>query len=358
LTNLGAARAFGGALEAGLVELRHSLEIATTRRFHDDAARAHVNLFLVLGNARRMTQALEWADAGVAYSEMHGLDVYTVRLRVRRALARVLAGQWSAADADLDEVAQRHSPAPTEAAVAGFVGALLAMRRGEAGARRRMASAVSQMRRHHVELWFTHTAAALAEAAWLDGERDAGLAAIAEAGPLSGPFRAGELAVWRWRCGGTAPDADPLPLAFAHEVAGRARAAATAWRALGSPYEEALALMSGDAEDLRRAVTLLDGLGARAAARIARRRLRELGAREVARGRYAHARQDALGLTARERQVLQLIDQGLSNREIATSLHRSERTVENHVAALLTKLGVSDRHEAVLRLRNGDSREP
>ncbi len=358
LTNLGAARAFGGALDAGLIELQHGLEIATVRRFHDDAARAYVNIFLVLGNSRQLAAALEWADTGVAYSELHGLDVFTVRLRVRRALARLMAGQWAAAEADLDEVAQRHSPAPTEAAVAAFVGALLALRRCQQGARRRLACAVAQMRQHHVELWFTHTAAALAEAAWLDGEPGAALAAIAEVRPLPDPWRAGEMAIWRHRCGGGAPDIDLLPSPLAHEVAGRARDAAAAWRQLGAPYDEALALLSGDRDDLRQALTLLDGLGAEAAARLARRRLRAMGERAVARGLYGHARHDALGLTARERQVLELIGQGLLNREIAAALHRSERTVENHVAALLAKLGVHDRHEAVQRLRDSASREP
>jgi DNA-binding CsgD family transcriptional regulator/tetratricopeptide (TPR) repeat protein len=358
LTNLGAARAFGGALDAGLIELRHSLDIAIERRFHDDAARAYVNIFLVLGNARRLASALEWADTGVAYSELHGLDVFTVRLRVRRALARLLAGQWAAAEADLGEVAKRHSPPPTEAAVAAFVGALLALRRGQQGARRRLATAVDQMRRHHVELWFTHTAAALAEAAWLDADPGATLAVLAEAPRLPDPWRAGELALWRYRCGGDAPDVEHLPLPLAHEAAGRVRDAAAGWQQLGSPYDQALALLSGDRDDLRKALTLLDGLGAEAAARLARRRLRAMGERAVARGRYGHARHDVLGLTARERQVLELIGQGLINREIAATLHRSERTVENHVAALLGKLGVNDRHEAVQRLRDSDSREP
>jgi len=49
------------------------------------------------------------------------------------------------------------------------------------------------------------------------------------------------------------------------------------------------------------------------------------------------------GLTRRERQVAALITQGRSNREIASELVLSERTVENHVGNILSKLGFSAR---------------
>jgi predicted ATPase/DNA-binding CsgD family transcriptional regulator len=51
-------------------------------------------------------------------------------------------------------------------------------------------------------------------------------------------------------------------------------------------------------------------------------------------------------LTDRERRVLRLLAQGLSNREIATELAISVRTIENHVAHILAKLGVASRTEA------------
>ena len=51
----------------------------------------------------------------------------------------------------------------------------------------------------------------------------------------------------------------------------------------------------------------------------------------------------ASGVTAREAEVLDLLGERLSNREIAERLFLSPRTVEKHVAALLAKLGVADR---------------
>ncbi len=53
----------------------------------------------------------------------------------------------------------------------------------------------------------------------------------------------------------------------------------------------------------------------------------------------------ALGVTSREVDVLRLVAQRLSNREIAERLHLSHRTVERHVTTLFTKLGVANRRQ-------------
>ena len=54
-------------------------------------------------------------------------------------------------------------------------------------------------------------------------------------------------------------------------------------------------------------------------------------------------------LTAREREVLELIAQGRSNREIAEALFVTEHTVKYHVASLFSTLDVTSRAEAVAR---------
>jgi two-component system nitrate/nitrite response regulator NarL len=58
------------------------------------------------------------------------------------------------------------------------------------------------------------------------------------------------------------------------------------------------------------------------------------------------------GLTAREREILRLIDQGRSNKEIAKHLGIEVATVKNHVHNLLEKLHVHRRAEAAARVRN------
>jgi two-component system response regulator DevR len=64
----------------------------------------------------------------------------------------------------------------------------------------------------------------------------------------------------------------------------------------------------------------------------------------------SHAREDtaARALTTRERQVLDLIARGLTNRQIGDELDLAEKTVKNYVSGLLSKLGMERRTQAAV----------
>ena len=69
---------------------------------------------------------------------------------------------------------------------------------------------------------------------------------------------------------------------------------------------------------------------------------------------FARLSQLETGLTARERDILNAIVRGDSNREIAQKLGLSEKTIKNYVSEIFTKLNVRDRTEAaVYALRMG-----
>jgi len=63
-------------------------------------------------------------------------------------------------------------------------------------------------------------------------------------------------------------------------------------------------------------------------------------------------------LTAREREVLDLIAAGRNNREIAGELYLSPKTVRNHISNIFTKLQVADRAQAIVRAREAGLGRP
>jgi DNA-binding NarL/FixJ family response regulator len=66
------------------------------------------------------------------------------------------------------------------------------------------------------------------------------------------------------------------------------------------------------------------------------------------------ARQAIAQLTAREKQVLQVLAEGLDSKEVAERLHISSKTESNHMTSILNKLGLHSRLQAlVFALRYG-----
>jgi DNA-binding NarL/FixJ family response regulator len=134
-------------------------------------------------------------------------------------------------------------------------------------------------------------------------------------------------------------------------IEGESAAAAEMWSAIGCPYERALALAHGNPADQLEALEMLETLGATAVAAKLRKAMRDEGL-SVPRGKGRVTRGHAAGLTARQTEVLQLLDEGLSNTEIADRLFVSPRTVEHHVSAILAKLDSSTREQAVTFARS------
>jgi DNA-binding CsgD family transcriptional regulator len=200
-------------------------------------------------------------------------------------------------------------------------------------------------------------ATVLAEHAELTGQWDAAVPPLRGVHTLAGRLGvtqvADEACYWLYRAG----DVDPgdLDRADANDPytlrrVGDWRAAAARWEQLGCPYERAAALADADDEEaLLTALRLADDLGAVPLAARVRRRLRVQGRKGVPRGPQPTTRANRAGLTARQLDVLELVGKGLTDAEIAQRLVLSVKTVNHHVAAILAKLGVDNRRDAVRR---------
>lgn len=136
-------------------------------------------------------------------------------------------------------------------------------------------------------------------------------------------------------------------LAVAHPIES-ARARMLAGRKLGEAGEREAGL-----EQLRAAHTALEALGARHLAAQAVRERRHLGERLGRGGRRSGELTGLRALSEREREVADLVQDRLTNRQIAQRLVLSEKTVERHLSRIFVKLNARSRVD-VARAVEGD----
>ena len=203
---------------------------------------------------------------------------------------------------------------------------------------------------------------ARAEARWLEGRtadaiREAELAD--DSCEAQDAWLSGAVGVWLRRTGSARSPRGELAEPYQHQLNGHWEKTASLWADLGCPYEAALARLDASEEGaLREALSMFTELGASAAARLTRQKLRALGVRSIPAGPRSATRGNPLGLTRREREVLDLICAGQTNAEIAATLFISAKTVDHHVSAVLAKLGAPNRNAAAAQAARLGLRTP
>ena len=268
-----------------------------------------------------------------------------------RARLHLLRGAWDEARHDASTVLTG-SRSPVTHTWPCLVRGLVELRSGRAGADEHLARGWELAQRFGEPLRLLPAAAALAERCWttaaVDPRLDDAAALLATASQPGTEWSAGDLAMWLVRLG---RDVDTAHLRIARPyrllLDGRPLAAAECWEALGCPYERALAMVdSGELAETFAALEILDRLGADAVAARVRRDLRRRGVARVPARPRTTTRANPAGLTSRQVDVVRLLDEGLTNAEIAARLVISEKTADHHVSAILTKLDVRTRREA------------
>lgn len=303
------------------------------------------------GEARRYDAAIPALERGVEQGLATDED-YGVAYN-RSWLARVAfeQGRWEDAVEHADLVArttlQREGIA--------FITAMSALgrvrvRRGDPGGLALLEEMTELAQDHELQHGW-NAIGGRAEYHWLSGNPGRGVddlePAYRRALDTDSEWARGEIGFWMWRVGAIDGPPEGAAEPFALQMAGNWRAAADLWRDIGCPYEVAMALTDGPSEAQLEALEILDSLGARPMADRVRSQLRESGVDSIPRGPSKATLANPAGLTTRQLEVLQLVADGLNNGQIAAELYLSKKTVEHHVSAIYTKLGVDSRTKAV-----------
>lgn len=351
LNNVGTARMQTGEPE-GQRQLERSLSLALDAGLDDHVGRAWVNLSSNAVMLYQLDSASRYLDDGIAYTTEHDLDAFRAYMTAWRAVARLRLGDWPGAELNCETVLGQPRTVATTRIVALTALGRLRARRGDQRAASALAEAAALAEPTGEALRIGPVRAAQAEAIWLAGDISGDAATtralLATTDQRLDPWVRGEIAWLLIQAGEPPPLDDDLAEPYAHQIAGDWSTAAATWEALGCPYEAARArLASQDEAALRSALATFERLGAAPAAAMAHQHLREIGARSVSRGPNRATRDHPAGLTSREAEILALISAGSTNREIAERLYLSPKTVEHHVSAILAKLDVPSRRDAV-----------
>ncbi len=354
LTNIGSAELVNWN-EAGRSKLEQALRLAIAYEMHDHVARCYANLSSRAVENRDYPSAERYLEDGLAYTTDRDMDSYSIYLLGWRARWFFERGCWAEASACAEQVLQLH-PGSAVIALPGIttLGHLQA-RQGGMEAWRRLDQAQELALPTGEFQRIGPVVVARAEAAWWSGQPKRVLDEIQTAenffDPDEGGYVLGAIAYWTWQAGGKVGSAAQLPAPYRAMIAGDWQTAAGEWERIGCPFERALALSEGDTEAQQTALVIFDGLGARPAARMLRAKMVRRGVKGLPRGARSTTKANPEGLTAREMDILALLEQGLSNAEIAGRLSISPKTVDHHVSAILAKMQVHSRLEAAALVR-------
>jgi ATP/maltotriose-dependent transcriptional regulator MalT len=351
LNNLGTALGMR-SIEEGLPYLVRSLEISLENNFQEHVARAYTNIASNMVTGKHYTSAAEYLDAGIKYTAERDLDSWLYYMQGWRAQLRLEMGNWDGAADDALAVDRSYHGAALVASPALSALARLRLRRGDPESDSTIERATAIIADTNELQRFAPLVATRAERAWLsDEELDDPNALITTrdwAARLEQPWFVGELSWWARKLG--LRDEAPAELPEPHELLlheGDWAAAARAWEEIGCPYEAALALTEGDAAAQKKALQIFTELGAEPATARLRKALRDKGIKDLPKAARQSTKSNPAGLTNRQLDVLEALCDGLSDAEIATRLFISPRTANHHVSAILGKLGVQSRTEAI-----------
>jgi DNA-binding CsgD family transcriptional regulator len=288
---------------------------------------------------------------GINYCEEVELDSWRTYMLSWKARLLLDTGHWAEAQAIAEQLIRNETQASIVKILALVVTGTIRMRTGEADALPLLLEARTKAFESMELQRILPALTALLEYEWITGQAILEKAAIEYAiGLLSqgGTLRdSSDFDYWLWKV-----RRQKVPL---HDIHARYRAdhpamameTAAGWERLGCPYEQALFLFEGDDDAKRQAIAIVHRLGATAVYEKMKLEMRSEGIRSIPRGSRKTTRDNPALLTERELGVLELLKEGLQNKEIGSRLFISAKTVDHHISAILFKLDVDTRTKAV-----------
>ncbi len=353
LNNVGSVQMFVHSSEQkGIAMLQQSLEIALRNYYHEHAARAYINLASGLVKLKNYAFADKTLQAGIHYCEERDLNSWSNYMLSWKARLNFETGDWTQAWRIADNLLKNENQPAIIKITALIVLAKIMMRRGEDSLT--LLKEVKTMCFQTMELQrVIPSMVALLEYEWLTGKTiientdiEQTILLMQHAGF---DFEKNEFVFWMKKAGRHFVAGKEVAEAFDISSTAKALKAAGFWKKSGCAYEQALALFEGKDDDKRKAMGLIQDLGAIAVYEKMKQEMRHLGIKNIPRGIRNSTRSNAAFLTGREMEILQLLKEELHNKEIAAQLYISAKTVDHHVSNILFKLDADSRSKAVTK---------
>lgn len=338
--------------------LARSLELARTHNYHEHIARAYVNHIVTYILTKNYAKAQHYFDPGFRYCQDHDLDFLSFYMLNAKAQMIFELGKWEEASGiGQNLLNNKHHLLVKIGALTSL--ALITMRRGEFETAERMLQEAKSLALPTQEAQrIAPVYSALLEFDWLTGKSLVTLDEVKLAEEslffdrnYSWPYSTFSYWITKKNLPIQLPRNVMLERPYECERQGNWTDAAKTWKELGCPYEQALALFNGTEEEQRDGLHLLESLGATATITKLKAELKSSGARYIPRGLRESTRKNPALLTTRQVEILILLQEGATYKEIADKLFISPKTVDHHISAILSKLAVNSRSKAVIEAK-------
>ncbi|HTL06707.1 MAG TPA: LuxR C-terminal-related transcriptional regulator, partial [Chitinophagaceae bacterium] len=352
LNNLGSVQMrIQSSSQKGIALLQESLSIALQNGYEEHVARAYNNLGINGVAIKEYTIAQKAFEEGIQYSKDKDLDSFTNYMFSWNAKRLLEQGHWEEAYRAAEDIVSKGFQLPAASICAMDVLATIKMRRGDADALALLQQAKTKAFQAKDLQGIISSVISLLEYEWITGtqvlDKEAYQQSVAMVMQLHDFFDYNDFTFWLGRARNHHLTLRPLHPAYQLQGANAATNAARLWQQWGCPYEEALSIFETNEAGQRKAINLLQQLGAVAVCEKLKLRMRSAGIRKIPRGRRKTTLSNTAMLTSREMDLLPLMKEGLQNKEIASRLYISAKTVDHHISSILFKLDVNTRNKAV-----------